>query len=247
MHTNTTEVAHGGSVSLKTTGRTAGFNGPSLDLVNTLSRGNVYQITAWVRLVPGQTADALKITVQRTPAGGSTAFDQVTPSTNVTDSGWVMLQGQYSFTSDVSGLLLYIEAAGSTTQYYVDDFSIMKVPAQGCAVPQDNSGIHADFETNTTQGWRPRIGRETVTVTSADAHTGTHSLLTTGRQATFDGASINAAGKLCNGSRYKVTMWVKMAPGQPDTQIRVSLQRSLAGTTNFNTVIGNTTVTANAW
>src|SRR5436305_13169254 len=173
MLTNTTEVAHGGSRSLKTTGRTAGFNGPSLDLVKTLSRGNVYQITAWVRLVPGQTADTLKITMQRTPAGGSNAFDQVAPSTNVTDSGWVMLQGQYSFTTDVSGLLLYIEAAGAMTQYYVDDFSIIRVPAQGCAVPQDNSGIHTDFESNTTQGWRPRIGRETVTVTSADAHGGT--------------------------------------------------------------------------
>src|SRR5215469_14165351 len=189
--TNTTEAAHGGSNSLKTTGRTAGFNGPSLNVLNTLSKGNVYQITAWVRLVSGQSPDQLKITVQRTPAGGSNAFDQVTPLTNVTDSGWVMLQGQYSFTTDVSGLLLYIEAAGATTQYYVDDFSIIKVPAQGCAVPQDNSGIHTDFETGTAQGWRPRIGRETVTVTSADAHTGTYSLLTTGRQANFDGTSIN--------------------------------------------------------
>ena len=245
--TNTTEAAHGGSHSLKTTGRTAGFHGPSLNLLNTLQKGNVYQITAWVRLVPGQTADTLKITMQRTPAGGSNAFDQVAPSTNVTDSGWVMLQGQYSFTTDVSGLLLYIEAAGATTQYYVDDFSIIRVPAQGCAVPQDNSGIHTDFESNTTQGWRPRIGRETVAVANADSHTGTYSLLTSGRQANFDGASINAAGKLCNGSRYKVTVWVKMAPGQPDTQIRLSLQRSLAGQTSFSTVIPNTLVTANAW
>src|SRR5215475_13850586 len=118
---NTTEAAHTGTHSLKTIGRTAGFNGPSLDLVNTLSRGNVYQITAWVRLVSGQTADQLKITVQRTPAGGSTAFDQVTPLINVTDAGWVMLQGQYSFASDVTGLLLYIEAAGANTQYYLDD------------------------------------------------------------------------------------------------------------------------------
>src|SRR5215813_9323385 len=97
--TNTTEAAHGGSNSLKTTGRTAGFNGPSLNVVNTLSKGKVYQITAWVRLVSGQSPDQLKITVQRTPAGGSNAFDQVTPLTNVTDAGWVMLQGQYSFTT----------------------------------------------------------------------------------------------------------------------------------------------------
>src|ERR1044071_781499 len=77
--TNTTEAAATGARSLKTTGRTAGFNGPSLNVQSTLSRGTIYQITASVRLVAGQAADPLKITVQRTPVGGSSAFDQVTP------------------------------------------------------------------------------------------------------------------------------------------------------------------------
>ena len=245
--TNTTEAASTGARSLKTTGRTAGFHGPSLNLLGTLSRGTIYQITASVRLVGGQTADALKITVQRTPVGGSNAFDQVTPSTNVTDAGWVTLTGQYSFTTDVSGLLLYVEAAGATTQYYVDDFQIRVVPALGCADPPDTSGLRTDFETGTREGWVPRIGRETLTVTNADAHGGAHSLLTTARQAAFDGPAINAAGKLCNGSRYQVTLWAKLAPGQPASQLRVSIQRTLNGVTNFNTVIPNTTVTADQW
>jgi endo-1,4-beta-xylanase len=245
--TNTTEAAATGTHSLKTTGRTAGFHGPSLNLLTTLVRGTIYQITASVRLVGGQAADTLKITVQRTPVGGANAFDQVTPSTGVTDSAWVTLSGQYSFATDVTGLLLYIEAAGATTQYYVDDFSIRVVPALGCADPPDTSGIHSDFETGTAESWRPRIGRETLTVTTADAHGGTHSLLTTGRQAAFDGPSINAAGKLCNGSRYNVSLWAKMAPGQPTSQLRVSIQRTLGSVTNFNTVIPNTTVTANQW
>ena len=245
--TNTTEAAATGMHSLKTTGRTAGFNGPSLNLLSTLARGTIYQITGSVRLVAGQPADTLKITMQRTPVGGSNAFDQVTPSTSVTDAAWVTLSGQYSFATDVSGLLLYIEAAGATTQYYVDDFSIRVVPALGCSDPPDTSGIHTNFETGTAQGWVPRIGRETLTVTNADAHDSSFSLLTTGRQATFDGPAINAAGKLCNGSRYNISVWVKLAPGAPSTQLRVSIQRTLAGVTNFNTVIPNTTVTANAW
>jgi endo-1,4-beta-xylanase len=245
--TNTTEAAATGTHSLKTTGRTAGFNGPSLNLLGTLIRGTIYQITASVRLVTGQPADTLKITMQRTPVGGSTAFDQITPSTGVTDAAWITLTGQYSFATDVIGLLLYIEAAGATTQYYVDDFSIRVVPALGCSDPPDTSGIHTDFETGTPEGWRPRIGRETVAVTTADAHGGSYSLLTTGRQAAFDGPSINAAGKLCNGSRYNISLWAKMAPGQPTTQLRVSIQRTLGTTTNFNTVIPNTTVTSSDW
>ena len=245
--TNTTEAAATGARSLKTTGRTAGFNGPSLNLQSTLSRGTIYQITASVRLVGGQAADSLKITIQRTPVGGSAAFDQVTPSTSVTDGAWVTLTGQYSFTTDVSGLLLYVEAAGATTQYYVDDFSIKVVPALGCSDPPDTSGIHTNFETGTREGWAPRIGRETLTVTTADAHSGAFSLLTTGRQAAFDGPAINAAGKLCNGSRYQVTLWAKLAPGQPASQLRVSIQRTLNGVTNFNTVVPNTTVTDSQW
>jgi endo-1,4-beta-xylanase len=244
---NTTEAAASGARSLKTTGRTAGFNGPSLNLLGTLSKGAVYQVTASVRLVAGQPADSLKITVQRAPVGGPTAFDQVTPSTAVTDGAWVTLTGQYGFTTDVSGLLLYVEAAGATTQYYLDDFSIKVVPALGCSDPPDTSGIHADFETGTREGWGPRIGRETVAATTADAHGGAYSLLTTGRQAAFDGVATNAAGKLCNGSRYQVTVWAKLAPGQAPSQLRVSIQRTLNGTTSFNTVVPNTNVTADQW
>ena len=247
--TNTMGTAHSGTHSLLTTGRVQTFNGPSLDLLPLLTAGTVYQFTVSVRLAPGEVPTQLVMTVQRTPTGGSTQFDRIAASaaTGVTDAGWVTLQGTYSVAGSLSGLLLYIESPSPTASYYVDDFSITVVPALGCSNPQDTSGIHTAFETGTTEGWRPRIGRETLTVTTADQHAGSYSLLTTGRQAAFDGAAIDAAGKLCNGSRYNISVWVKLAPGEPSTQIRVSIQRSLGGTTNFNTVIGNTTVTANQW
>lgn len=245
--TNVSGVANTGNNSLLTTGRTAGFNGPSLDILPHVSPGVVYQFTAFVRLAGGEPATQVRMTVRRTPTGGSSAYDSVTANTTVGDSGWTVVQGLYSFSGSVSGLLLYIESASATASYYVDDFSIRVVPAVGCSDPQDTSGIHANFESGTREGWGPRIGRETVTVTTADAHTGNFSLLTSGRQAAFDGTAINAAGKLCNGSRYVVNVWVKLAPGEPNTQIRVSLQRRFAGATTFHTVIGNTAVTANEW
>jgi endo-1,4-beta-xylanase len=247
--TNTTEAANTGTHSLKTTGRTAGFNGPSLNLLSVLSPGTVYQVTASVRLVSGEPATQLILTVQRTPTGGTSQFERVAASaaTGVTDSAWTTLQGTYSFAGSVTGLLFYIESASPTASFYVDDVTIRVGSAIGCSDPPDTSGIHTDFETGTTQGWGPRIGRESVIVTAADQHAGTYSLLTTGRVATFDGPAINAAGKLCNGSRYALSVWVKLAPGEQATQLRVSIQRTLNGVTNFNTVIGNTTVTANEW
>ena len=45
-----------------TTGRTAGFNGPSLELLGVLSPGTVYQFTASVRLAPGEPATQLIMT-----------------------------------------------------------------------------------------------------------------------------------------------------------------------------------------
>ena len=206
-------------------------------------------MTVAVRLVPASPRPSSSSPCSGPPAGGTNQFDRVVASaaTGVTDGGWVTLQGSYSFAGDVTGLLLYVESSSPTASYYIDDFSIVVVPALGCSVPQDNSGIHANFETGTTQGWGPRIGGRRSRVTTADAHAGTYSLLTTGRQAAFDGAAINAAGKLCNGSRYVVNLWAKLAPGEAPSQLRVSIQRTLNGVTSFNTVVGNTTVTADQW
>ena len=246
--TNTTEAARTGSHSLKTTGRTAGFHGPSLNVLGKLLKGATYQVSASVRLVTGQPASMLKITVQRTPVDGANQFDQVASSADngVTDAAWVTLQGQYSFGTDVTGLLLYIESSDPTSQYYLDDFSItLLAPPPGG--PQDTSGLTSTFETNTAEGWQPRIGRETLTVTSDDKHDGNFSLLTTGRQREFDGARINVTNKVYNGSRYRVSLWAKLAPGESPINMRVSLERTLGSTTTFHTVIPNTQVTADQW
>src|SRR5262245_12690522 len=143
---NTTDAANGGTHSLQTTGRTAGFNGPSLDVLALLQKDTVYSIRAAVRLLPGEAATRLKITVQRTPTSGSTAFDQVVGLTSVTDAAWVTLQGTYRFTGDVTGLLLYVESESATASFYLDDFRISLVPV-------DQSGFVSDFESGTLFGY----------------------------------------------------------------------------------------------
>src|SRR6185295_4115337 len=121
--TNTTEAAAGGTHSLKTTGRTQGFHGPSLNILNNLVKGATYQVTVSVRLVAGQAPTTIRVTVQRTPPGGANQFDTVVSSANngVTDASFVTLTGLYSFATDVSGLLLYVEATTATSSYYIDD------------------------------------------------------------------------------------------------------------------------------
>jgi endo-1,4-beta-xylanase len=119
--------------------------------------------------------------------------------------------------------------------------------AAPCGDPPDTSGIHTDFEDGDLDGWMPRIGEERLVVTTADPHSGRFSLLITGRQHAFSGPSIAATGKMCNGSQYRLSVWAKLAPGEGDAQLRLSLQRTLGGITNFNTLVGNTLVTAEQW
>jgi endo-1,4-beta-xylanase len=244
---STTEAARTGARSLKTSGRTANWNGPSLDVRTLLEKGATYMISGYVRLVAGQLPTTLIFTVQRTPAGGSTAFDRVvaSPTDGVTDAGWVQLQGQYAYSTDVSELLLYLESSSPTSEYYLDDFTITQLspPPGGEAAP----GIATDFEDTTAQGWQPRIGAEILTVTAADQHGGAYSLLTTNRQNPYDGPSLNILSHMTRGFKYDISVWVKLAPGESATDVRVSIQRNLQGTANFDTVVGNTQVTDAQW
>ncbi len=241
--TNTTEIAHGGARSLKVTGRTSNWNGPSIDMTGQMTKGTLYQVTAWVRLVAGQAADTLKISTQRNLGSGQNcaSWDTVIASaTNgVTDADWVMLRGQYVFSSEVQSLSLYIESTTATTEFYVDDVEIV-------SIPRDDSGIATGFESNTTEGWNPR-GPVTLTPTAADFHSGSYSLLVTGRTSTWNGPSLPVTTKMYNGSQYRVSVWAKLAPGEADTNVRVSLQRTASGSNSYYTVVGDTPVTAGAW
>jgi len=244
---NTTEAAFGGTRSLKTAGRTAGFNGPSFNLLGQLSKGATYQVQVSVRLVTGEAPTTVRVTMQRTPAGGTNQFDSIASNASVTDAAWVTLSGVYSFTTDVTGLLLYVEATSATASYYIDSFSITQLaPPPGA--PGNTSGAVADFETNTPEGWTSRTGTEVVSVTSADKHGGSFSLLTTNRTAAFRGPSFDVTNVMFNGSRYRVSVWAKLAPGEAPGQLRVSLERRLGSALQtFHTVVPNTTVTADGW
>lgn len=245
---NSTAAANGGTHSLLTTGRTAGFMGPSLNILSTLTPGATYQVTVFVRLETGTAPTTVKVTVQRTQSNGSNAFDTVASSSAnaVTDAAWVKLTGLYSFTAGSTGLLLYVESSSTTASYYIDDFNItFLAPPPG--PPPNTTGLTTTFETGTAEGWKPRIGPEVLTVTSADHHGGTFSLLTSGRTAPFQGPSYDVTNIMFNGSRYQVMLWAKLAPGEAASNLRVSLQRTVGSFTTFHTVIPNTPVTDGQW
>jgi endo-1,4-beta-xylanase len=236
-----------GTHSLRTTGRTAPFHGPSLDTLALLTKGATYQVSVWARLVAGEAPAQLRVTMQRT-VGGANNFDTIAQSAAgaVTDGAWVQMTGLYAFAGDPSGLLLYVEATTATTSFYIDDFRIDKI-ADPPGLPPNTTGLGSTFETGTAEGWTSRTGVEVVAATNADAHSGSFSLLTTNRTAAFGGPNFNVTNVMFNGSRYRVSVWAKLAPGEAAVPLRVSLQRNAGTITTFHTVVPNTTVTANAW
>lgn len=247
---STTAAAYSGTHSLLTTTNASGAGGPGVQLTN-LVPGATYQITGYVMLTSGEAATSANFTVQRTDPGcsGGTCYDTVGMyQVPVSDSAWAQIGGTYTVSTTATSLLLYAQLIGPTTaqSFYLDDVSIVEVagPPGG---PQDNSGIATDFEDGGLDGWSSRAGC-TLTNTTADAYSGTHSLLVTNRTADYDGPQISVSDKMYVGSAYSISVWVKLAPSatQADT-LRVSLQTTVGGVTSYNTVVGNTPVPLDTW
>ena len=102
---------------------------------------------------------------------------------------------------------------------------------------QDNTGINTNFEDGGLDGWSSRTGQSSVTNSTAAAHTGSHSLLTTGRAANYDGPQISVSDKMYPGSVYNISGWVMLVPTDGSSHvINMSLQITLNGNTSFPSV-----------
>ncbi|MBN1888301.1 MAG: endo-1,4-beta-xylanase [Thermoflexales bacterium] len=136
-----TEAAHGGTHSLKVTGRTQGWHGASVDVTSLLQTGVTYEISGCLRLVAGQTANDLMFSMART-TGDSTQYTWVTnPPVQITDAGWTCIYGTYSF-AEADQLILYVESRDATVEFYIDDVSITS-PSQ--EVQRDIPSVYQAF------------------------------------------------------------------------------------------------------
>jgi endo-1,4-beta-xylanase len=123
---HSTAVAHGGTGSLLVSGRTATWQGPSLDVLGTFEKGTAYTISVWVRMESG--SDNARLSVERR-TGGVASYDQVAGNTAVTSGSWVNLTGRYTLAADVEFLRLYVETASTTGSLHIDDVTAGYVPA----------------------------------------------------------------------------------------------------------------------
>jgi len=145
-----TDVVHSGSYSLLTTDRKAEWAGATVDVMGMLKEGSSYEISAYMRLAEGEPDSRVVITMQRTPVGGGTKYEWIAPSAEkgVTDAEWVYLQGQYSYSGEVSELLLYVESPDAAlVDFYVDDITITRTsgPSAQVDIPSVYETLSAYF------------------------------------------------------------------------------------------------------
>ena len=223
---NSTEAARTGTRSLKTTGRTATWQGPAIDLRSVLTANTTYQISGWVRLVAGQPTSNLKFTVEMRATGAAgNSYVQINPATAVTDGGWVQLQGSFSFTAAThDNLTLYLESDDATSAFFLDDFTIT---GPGGSVPP-GTVVANGFEAGTNENWTSR-GPAVLTNTTEAARTGTRSLKTTGRTSTWNGPALDLRTLLAANTTYQISGWVRLVAGQPASNLKFTVEMRATG------------------
>jgi parallel beta-helix repeat protein len=126
-----TETAKTGSKSLKTSGRSANYHSPKINLNDLLNVGETYTFYVWVKLAEG--SGSVQLVVKSTVnATTETAEDEITyinlASETATANGWVQLKDDYTHTQNDQSFL-YVkgpeESNGEFVDYFIDDFSLV--------------------------------------------------------------------------------------------------------------------------
>jgi len=118
-----TSQFHGGTHSVKTTGRTASWNGigQNVAVSNFPTSGQNVTVSVWVR---SQTGTPTGIATLRLTASTTTYVQLASAAINST--GWTQLTGTVpvSWSGTLTGVLFYVETAAGTDNIYIDDASL---------------------------------------------------------------------------------------------------------------------------
>jgi endo-1,4-beta-xylanase len=250
----TTEVsiayASEGSRSLLFTGRTARENSPSIDLTSIMLSGKIYDLSLKVRL--GEGSDTFHIGSKVDSPLLENKYPWLIGDKAVSSTEWTTFEVKgYEVPANTTELRIWVESVTSSTSLadiYIDEVLIKDVtpgttPDDG---DLDQTGILADFE-NGVGDWviRSANAAESVALTDADNHTanGTQSLKVD-VSTQYNGPILNVMGKMHKGHQYRLSAWVKMAPGQASTSLRISVQ---SGDSTFTNVSSNVAATDGQW
>lgn len=242
------DVASEGTKSLKFFNRADEKAVPALVLTGKMKSDHKYDISLKVKLSSGEGQFHLASKIDSEILSGDQKYPWIIGNKLVTASEWTLFETKdYEIPSKTNEVIIYVEPSDNTltSDIYIDEVIITDVtPDQTAPENVDKTGISADFE-NGLDGFKARNGRETVVLSQDDNHTsgGKQSLLVT-TTTQYDAALVDATGKMAKNHEYELSAWVKMAPGEAPTTLRISVQYADSG---FANVSSNATVTDQEW
>lgn len=199
--------AQSGFFGLRVSDRTLSWNSPQYPLLALeLEPNTSYRASVWVKLDADAAAtDTFKLTFNYT-AGGVEQWITVAQA-DVVGGVWTKLEGvfDYALPGAVSDMKLYIEAAGETASYFVDDLVVVR-----------NFAFNGGFEANPTAhtGWTS--AGNTLTLDSATKHAGERSLLVSGRTEFWHSAQYDLRNSgMALGKTYDISAWVRIDGATP--------------------------------
>jgi endo-1,4-beta-xylanase len=203
-------IAHSGKNSLKVSNRAYEWEGPQIELMGKMKKGESYYCSAWVYQETGE-PQTFRFTAYSCDDSSDNLYDgkfytTVAENLEVPSGEWTRLEGIYTYNYEgmAKALVLYVEASEIGFDFNVDDIII--------AGP---SIVNTSFEDNSTSGWS---GSGATLSTSTDfAKTGDYSMKVTGRKNAWEGPVTDLMGKLQEGSTYYASAWVYQESGEPQT------------------------------
>lgn len=242
------DLASEGTKSLKFFNRADEKAVPALVLTGKMKSDHKYDISLKVKLSSGEGQFHLASKIDSEILAEDQKYPWLIGNNVVTASEWTLFETKgYEVPSKTNEVIIYVEPSDNTltSDIYIDEVIITDVtPDQTAPEIVDKTGISADFE-NGLNGFKARNGRETVALSQNDNHTsgGKQSLLVT-TTTQYDAALVDATGKMAKNHEYELSAWVKMAPGEAPTTLRISVQYADSG---FANVSSNATVTDQEW
>lgn len=114
------DESYEGDYSLLTTGRTSDWHGPSIDIHDLVQEGELYEVSAWVRIASKEKEGEFIVTLELND-GNENSWERVVEPVVVEKGEWVELSGEYEIPSGYERITLYIESTNETLEYYVDN------------------------------------------------------------------------------------------------------------------------------
>lgn len=240
----TTEQAIG-RYSMKVTGRTQTYEGPAYSFLGKMQKGESYNVSLKVRLVSGQNSSnpLITVTMFREDDNGQ-HYDSIVYQKQVSENSWTTVNGTYTldYTGTLKTLYMYVESPDPTLEYYIDDVVVTPQNA-----PEIGNVIsNGTFENGDTTGWTG-TGTSVVKAVYQEFHSGSYSMLTTGRSAGWNGPSYDLTGKIVAGQQYSVGFWVKYNDGNDTEQFKATVRATSSTGTSYIQVNNLANVNKGEW